>query len=324
MAVIAYALSSWLLFVPQGGTSNTKPDKPAAPAAAPAARFDQHGWPIITGEASPSADSTREVAPVSDPGAAKPSTPPPAPVAETAPKEAIASGMDSGSPLLDVFAAVHAPGSFRALGCVTAWWRLTVFGAQGEVIGIRELTHTADLAFADRDRLEYPEADGRVFGRAGAVVFAERQGLPYPTLTAAAAAELQLFGLQLRLPWQFADGNAFAVVSRDYVTRGADKLLRIRVQQRLEGETYGPEPTQRPRDTFELWCDKGGLPVEFVHQFANSGQSRRVLLDDWRDVEGVRMPFRRTYVDESGRPSTMLDLLRVVQVPQLKERAFRL
>jgi hypothetical protein len=47
-----------------------------------------------------------------------------------------------------------------------------------------------------------------------------------------------------------------------------------------------------------------------------------VLLEDWRDFEGVRMPCRRVYVDESMRPTTALELVKVER-RRVTERDFR-
>ncbi|MBX3464083.1 MAG: hypothetical protein KF830_12995 [Planctomycetes bacterium] len=307
-----------LVLAAVGMAQGTAPP-PAPPGAAPsgpgAVRFDSGGWPILADDPAPAA------------GRASPAL-----ATEAARPAAAASGMQLGSPLLDVFQATRSPAAFRALGGVVVWWRLSIFGAQGEVIGMRELTHTADCGAAERDRLEL--ADGRVYGRSGASVFAERQGMPWPTLADAAQHELALFGLHLRLPWCFGDGAAFAVVGRDTVTRGGDALLRIQLERRppAGADPIGPEATPPPRDRYELLVEPStGLPREFVHRFAASAQSRRVRLEDWRDVTlgdaraggAVRLPFRRVYVDEAQRPTTQLEILRL-EPAKLAERDFRL
>jgi hypothetical protein len=289
-------------------------------------RFDHDGWPIVP-------DEPRAVtAPVTAPQASPPPAGapvggssgrvPPAPVGETAP--ALASGMQLGSPLVPVFQAVRSPAAFRNLGGVAAWWRLSVHGDQGEVIGVREVTHLADCAFAARDRVQH--TDGRVFGRDGAVVFAERQGMPWPTLAESAAQELALLGLHLRAPWCFGDASDFVVVGRDAVDRGGRALSRVVVERRPPPGTdvMGPQLDPAPRDRFELLCEPStGEPRELVHRFANGGQARRCVLEDWREVQGVRMPFRRTYVDEHDRRTTTIDLLRI-ESTTVAERDFRL
>lgn len=285
-----------------------------APSPAPAGgvQFDKDGWPIVADERPPA--TAQQV--------------PPAPAAEPAPL----SGMQLGSPLLDVFQSVRSPAAFKALGSVVVWWRLTIFGAQGEVIGVREVTHTADCAFRDRDRLEH--SDGRVYGRSAAAVFAERQGMPWPTLTESAQEELTLYGLHLRLPWCFGDPIAFVVSKRDTIDRGGEALARIVIEQRppAGADRIGPDLAATPRDRFELVYEPStGQPRELVHRFVSTMQARRVLLEDWRDVsfgerrEGaaVRMPFRRVYVDESMRPTTQMEILRV-ESTRTSERDFRL
>lgn len=310
-----------------------KPAVPPAPGRVGTVQFDASGWPIV-GEApeghapaQPAAAKTVPAAPAAEtarPKATNESGPPmPEPDARPA-APALASGSQLGSPLLEVFQATRAPGAFRELGGVVVWWRLTTWGSQGEVIGVREVTHTADCAFAERDRLEH--TDGRVYGRSGASVFAERGGMPWPTLNESAQHELGLFGLHLRLPWCFGDASAFAVVGRDTVVRSGETLARVTVERRppAGSDVIGPELDPAPRDRFEvLYEPTSGRPCEFVHRFANTMQTRRVLLEDWRDVGGVRMPFRRVYVDEALRPTTTVEVLRV-EPSRTSERDFRL
>lgn len=316
---------------PQGKGGSAASSSSAGQTSLNPVRFDKSGYPILSGgpanrPAFLTRDTPRDVAP--------PPAPMPAPAGETrasqtsstgsAPSPALASGMEFGSPLLDVYQRVSAPGVFKALGGRTIWWRLTVYGAQGEVIGRREVTHVADCAFAERDRLEFE--GGRVYGRSGRAVFAEKNGMPWLTLNETAEDELALFGLQLRAPWCFADSIAFAVVGRDNLMRGGEALSRMVVERRppAELDIVGPELNPKPRDRFEILYDPtSGQPREFVHRFASSLQQRRVLLEDWREVEGVKMPFRRIYVDQDDRQTTMLEMLRV-EPAKVTERTFRL
>jgi hypothetical protein len=238
----------------------------------------------------------------------------------------LVSGTQLGSPLLDVYQAVQGPGAWKQIGGVVVWWRVTVYGADGEPLGVRELTHTADTAFLERDRLEH--TDGRTFGRLAAQVYSERAGMPMPTLAETAEKELMLFGMQLRMPWLFGDANAFTVVGREIEERGGERLRKIVLEQRppAGSEVIGPELDAKPRDRFEIVYDPStGLPQQLVHRFACSLQTRRVLLEDWREFDGipVKVPARRVYVDESMRPTTTLEILRMT--PQrVSERDFRL
>jgi hypothetical protein len=327
---------------PDGATA-PKPQRPAAsvsgaptpPPAAPrtSVQFDpETGWPIVadTGAAGASpADRERSRAAGSDrarpagsaavPGTAKPAEP----------KPPLVSGTQLGSPLLDVFQATGSAGAWKQLGGVTVAWRLVTHGPQGEVLGTRDVVHTADTAFGERDRLEH--TDGRVVGRVGAQAFAERAGLPLPAASDpggaddAVAHELMLFGLQLRLPWGFADANTFAVVAREVETRGGERLRKIVLERRPAQalDVLGPEAEPRPRDRFELLYEpSSGRPKELVHRFACSRETRRVLLEDWREVGGVQLPFRRVYVDDALRPTTVLQIERITP-QQVDERTFR-
>ncbi|GAB4156916.1 MAG: hypothetical protein Fur0037_25080 [Planctomycetota bacterium] len=227
-----------------------------------------------------------------------------------------------GSALLPVFQRIGSPSRFRELGGVTAWWRLQVHGQQGEVLGIREITQVADLMRVDRDRLEYP-SDGRVYGRSGALVFAARGNLPWPTLNEPASEELALFGLLLRMPWCFDDASLYRIARVEDETRQGVPGQRIWIESRLPGEdAVGPQP-EASRDRFELWCDASGRPREVLQFLACSGQKRRVLLEDWQEkAPGLSVPCRRTYVDDSGRPTSVLELLRLERT-DVTERDFR-
>ncbi|MEC7583291.1 MAG: hypothetical protein VYE77_03155 [Planctomycetota bacterium] len=309
MAVIA--LSMLLVCVPQD------PAGASGQSGSLGVQLDARGWPVLQqAPARPGIDSW--------PPAAVGETPPVPSASGTTPSAApvpIQPAPASGLGLAPVFAQLQSPAAFARLGAVKVWWRLTVYGERGRV-GQRELTHVADLQAAARDRLEYE--DGRVLGRIGGTVFAERHGRPWPVLATQGAPELELFGLQLRMPWIFADRGRFAEagVSRPAESDGA--VQRLLFQRRTRRETLGPLPEAQQVDRFELLTQVGGLPVELVHQFRCSGERRRVQLDDWRSVEGVRMPFRRTYVDAMGRPTTVLEVLRIEPMGHLPLGVFRL
>lgn len=301
--------------------------------------YDKNGWPIVpssVGQRPAFLNPPRQVVEPA-PRAVEPAAgQPPAPLGEGAASAAagpataaaagrtIASGMDFGSPLLEVYQRVRAPGAFRALGGRSLRWALTVHGPQGETVGTRELTHLVDCSAPTRDRLEFD--DGRVYGRDGVTVFAARQGLPWPTLVESATVELELFALHARLPWLFADGREYVVLRRDRQTRQGRSVLAIELERvpETERDRIGPVAEGTVRDRFELIYDATtGEPVEVVHCYANGKQTRHARLEDWREVEGVRMPFRRVYVDGSGKPTTTLEL-RTVLPAVVGERTFRL
>ncbi|MBL8752070.1 MAG: hypothetical protein JNK15_02110, partial [Planctomycetes bacterium] len=299
-------------------------------------QFDQGGWPIVADDAPAPGPEPRQRPVATAPASGnKPSTAGErggnggvagnrsgARGANAAPL--LASGMQAGSPLLEVFQGTRPPGSWRAIGGVVVSWRVTIHGTSGETIGVREVVHTADTTFAERDRLEY--TDNRVFGRVGAQVFAERSGMPSPGQIDQAAAELLLFGTQLRCPWLFGDANAFAVVQKDVEDRGGERLHKAVLERRppVALDLAGPELDPKPRDRFELLYDPGtGMPRELVQRFASSREARRVLLEDWREWEGVQLAHRRVYVDESLRPTTVLEITRIER-QRVSERDFRL
>ena len=237
--------------------------------------------------------------------------------------EPLASGMQMDSPLHDIFRSTRSPGALHAIGGVEVFWRLTIHGTHGEIIGIRDITHIADCSFPERDRLE--DAKGRIFTRDGQQIGAQRNGIPYESLHAEAKAMLELFGLQLRMPWCFGEGRSYAIMTREAATRRGEMLAKLQLQRRPPASemVFGPEANPKPRDQFELLFEPStGQPRELLHRFVSSGQQRRVLLDDWQEEHGVRMPRRRIYVDDAGRATTTLEMRRITP-RRVSEREFR-
>ena len=282
-------------------------------------QLDSRGWPVVQqAPARPGIDSwptgTDRAAQRGQPAAARGAQVPAAP-------DTGQPGLAQGSTLAGVFAQVQPPAAFGQLGTVKVWWRLSVYGERGR-IGQREVTHLADLRAASRDRLEYD--DGRVLGCVDGSVFAERHGRPWPLLAAQGAPELALFALHLRMPWTFADRQQFAEVGAFRADGSDGSMERLLLQRRAKPGVMGPQPEVEAVDRFEVLSPVGGPPAEFVHQLRCSGERRRVQLDDWRSVQGVKMPFRRTYVDGSGRPTTVLEVLRIESIRPLPLGVFRL
>ncbi|MBM3974484.1 MAG: hypothetical protein FJ301_10340 [Planctomycetes bacterium] len=314
----------------QGGNLATNPVTPKpTPAAAPRSsppvlQFDPStGWPIGVDDAPIPAAPKGETAPRKDKPTTSARTDAPAAAAPMAEAPNLASGTQLGSPLLDVFQATGGPGEWKKLGGVIAHWRIVVNGPNGEEIGAREVVHTADVLHADRDRLDH--ADGRVHGRFGGQVYAERNGMPMPASTEPAALELALFGAQLRMPWLFGDANAYAVVGKSIEERNGERLRKVTVERRPPAhlDTVGPQAAPKPADRFELLFDPAsGVVRELVHRFAETQQTRRVLLEDWREFNGMRLPCRRVYVDEALRPTTVLELTRIER-RRVTDRDFR-
>lgn len=283
------------------------------------------GWPLPPPSAVDVADVPVQPPPAMPAGERSLSSATPSPTAPAVPSTVRPRNSD-GSPLVAVFATVGTTAAFLQCGGVVVRWRLRVLGPAGEEVGSRELVHHADFAHGDRDRIEFE--DGRIYLRSGGVVAAFRHGTPWPTLVESAADELALFGLHLRLPWAFVDPNAYAIVGQQPGGPGSGANVRRILLQRIvrgAGDRIGPELESPATDRFELWVDAGsGLPTQFGHTLQGSRESRRVLLDDYRDVDGIKLPFRRTYVDAAGRPTTVLELLRCDVRQAVGERSFKL
>jgi hypothetical protein len=321
--LVACLVSSLAAFAQQGQEGG---QRPAGSNSISPVSFDNNGWPVGFGRnpAPAPAGETRPAAPERRGGAvAKRPADDDRVIAAGTADEPLASGMHLDSPLHDVFRATRSPGALKQIGGVVAYWKLTVHGKDGAPIGERTYVHIADCAHPERDRLEYGD---RVFVRDAGRVSAGRGGIPWEKLQGTAAAELALFGLHLRLPWCYGEGRSYAILRRDAAVRRGETLVKLTIERRpaAANEVFGPEATPRQRDRFELLYEPStGTPRELLHRFASSGQQRRVLLEDWREFEGVRLPHRRIYVDESLRPTTTVQLMDVRR-RRVGDRDFRL
>ncbi len=153
----------------------------------------------------------------------------------------------------DVFQFTQTPGVFKAQGGLQVWWLVTIYGSQGEVIGYREPARRRSTAGSPtRDRLSY-ESDGRVYGRCGSTVYAEKQGQPRATLAAAAANELTLFGLHARFQWCSATAPR-AACSRARPSIAATNGCSASCCRSAPAgqDIVGPELEPMPRDRFEI------------------------------------------------------------------------
>lgn len=300
--------------------------KPKSGSSISPVHFNENGWPSGFGgnqPAAPAGETRRTPARRTRTAEVLPKRNDDRVIAAGTPDKPLASGMHLDSPLHDVFRATRSPGALRQIGGVVVYWKLTVHGKDGAPIGERTYVHVADCSVPERDRIEYGD---RVFVRDGRRVAAGRGGIPWEKLEETASAELALFGLHLRLPWCYGDGRSYAILRSEAAERRGESLVKLTIERRpaAADDVFGPQKTPRKRDQFELLYEPTtGTPRELVHRFSNSGQRRRVLLEDWREFEGVRLPHRRIYVDESLRPTTTVQLMDIRR-RRVGDRDFRL
>ncbi|MCK5940581.1 MAG: hypothetical protein KAI24_01330, partial [Planctomycetes bacterium] len=239
------------------GTPSTGQQPAGQPATQGASispvRFDQNGWPVgFGGNTAPAPAAETRARPTAAPANAVPGAgkvaDPDRVIAEGTAEQPLASGMHLDSPLHDVFRATRSPGALRELGGVVVQWRLTIHGKDGKPIGERTYLHVADCAHPERDRIEYGD---RVFVRDGDRIAAGRGGIPWEKLTEAAKAELELFGLHLRMPWCYGEGRSYAILRREAAMRRGESLVKLTIERRPPpgSEVFGPErvPTKRDR-----------------------------------------------------------------------------
>jgi hypothetical protein len=305
------------------GAGKTSTAAPTSTQQAPAklgVEFDPAtGWPRTSevapkpeGETKPAALPTR----VAGSGATS---------ASPAPTGGNAAAVRSAVPASTLVAPSKT--DLAALGVVALRWRVSVHGPDGNVFGTRELEQLSDFETPDRDRLDL--ADGAVYGRCGSEVAAQRHGSPWPLLVPVATQDLQLYGLHARLPWVFADRNAFDALSSEPVLRAGESLVRMRFQRRdANAVRQGPPVAPQAADQFELFCDPAtGQARELVYTLASSALQRRVRLEDWRRVRddvALQVPFRRVYLDAQSRPTLVLEIARCEVRTGVRERDFRL
>jgi hypothetical protein len=64
-------------------------------------------------------------------------------------------------------------------------------------------------------------------------------------------------------------------------------------------------------------------PRQLRYYLAETGVSRRILLDDYREVGGVRMPWRRTFLVDDDRVAMVMRIMRIEVGQRFVENHFR-
>lgn len=279
--------------------------------------LDKNGWPVSGASrsvadaklAQPFAkESPRDGVPDRQPVAA-------APVGETAP-QALSAVWDRMS------LTVGSTDAFHSLGALRIEWRVRVLGADGKTLGERIVRQVSDSAYGDRERLEFD--DGRVYARLDGAVQAERHGMPWPTLEAAAGRELAMFAMHAAMPWRLVDPSRYvdAGAPRPAGVGGAVVFPRI---PRPAKDEVGPSAEKPRGEVVELVVDAAnGALRELVMAADVPTSRRRVLLEDWRPWNGLLVPFRRTWLDAEGHPATTLEIVRIEAGIRATDKDFRL
>lgn len=299
----------------QDPPSGSRPTVPRDPSKV---TYDENGWPVFDsgGDAGPSPGRPSDFDPVVEPGASRPDigARAPAPAGEGA--TPLPRGMGQvpagsvDSPLADVFAAVGSPIRAQSLGGVRARWRMELMDARGAVVGgARELVHEAEFGQSSRDRLQLP--GDLVFGRNEHGAFAERSGLPWPALDAAAGAHLDTQGMLLRFPWCFADSRTYSAFPAREAAASGESLVVYPIERDRRGPTAMGPTMAGVVDRFEIWCDPATrTPRELRLVVGATGAERRVRLSRWRALQGVGLmvPHRREITDGDGNLLMVLEL----------------
>ena len=312
-------LASLILMLPQSSVAPAGSPTPQANQgqSAPAklgVEFDKNGWPVQVGKGRQDSGSARDGSdkprPVQEGKPAAVDTPTPA--GETA----------SGSYWSRVWFAVGSAETFRALGCLRIHWRMRVVAADGTTLGERTVWQTTDAGAEGRERLEFE--DGRVYTRLLDAVQAERHGMPWPTLEASAERDLRLFSLQAGLPWRLADAAGFVEGAAPRTSATDGSVIFTRSLRRGKEQSAAVQTDDRS-ERIELVVDAAtGVPREVVTAADAVEGKRRVQLEDWRTWSGLSVPYRRTWLDAAGRPSTVLELVQIEAGIRATDRDFRL
>ena len=301
---------------PQGQST-----QPSAPRLG--VEFDKNGWPVDAGRTAPSASPrVEEKLRVAVPQAAPLGESKPSPAA--AEIQAVLPATPAAGSFSSCLGSVGEPAIFRSLGVVRLQWRIRVLGSDGAVLAEREVVQFTDTADPGRERLEF--SDGRIYVRENGRVQAQRHGVPWPTLEPQAAEELDRFALHARFPWLLCDAAKYvavpAVTSADAADRGAS---RWRFQAAGNADSVGPPIVATAVPYVEVVAaDPAAGMSELRHGITGSSTTRRARLEDWRELHGLRLPFRRSYLDEQGRKNCVLELIAFEPGVDSAKASFRL
>ena len=301
---------------PQGQST-----QPSAPRLG--VEFDKNGWPVDAGRTTQSASPRVEEKP-------RVAVPQAAPLGESKPSPAAAEiqvvlpATSASGSFSSCLGSMGEPASFRSLGVVRLQWRIRVLGSDGAVLAEREVVQLTDTADPERERLEF--SDGRIYARVNGRVQAQRHGVPWPTLEPQAAEELDRYALHARFPWVLCDAAKFVAVptvpSSDPADRGAS---RWRFQAASGADSVGPPIVGAVVPFVEVVAaDPSAGMSELRHGVTGSSITRRARLEDWREVHGLRIPFRRSYLDEQGKKNCVLELTAFEPGVDSKTASFRL
>jgi hypothetical protein len=317
-------LSCLILLLPQSPVVPPGATTPRGNQGQPAAQklgveFDKNGWPVQVGKVQKEAGNVRDGT-----GNPKPAEPMPVEAGNPAPVDPPGPAGETaafGSPWLRVWSSVGSAETFQALGCLRIQWRMRVVAADGTTLGERTVWQTTDSGAAGRERLEFE--DGRIYTRLLDAVQAERHGMPWPTLEAAAERDIQLFSLQAGLPWRLADPTGFVEGAAPRTSSKDGSVTFTRSPRTEKGRLAGV--VDASSENIELVVDAAtGVPREVVTAAGSAEGKRRVRFDDWRAWNGLSVPYRRTWLDAEGRPATVLELVQIEAGIRATDKEFRL
>ncbi len=272
---------------PSGTTGGKEPPRgggalflPAPPAAAGGYAGGAEAAPTPAGEEKPSSRGKRAAAPLPPPSAGG------GVKAASRGKAAPGKGMEEARKDLDrMFLALGGLDAFRALGGLHATIRITAYDRMGAEVFSRSAEQEALTGSVQGDRLSFTQ--GPVLGRRGEAFWASFRGVDRPDMVPRAAQELRVLSFLLRFPFCLAEGGRFQPVSASPVRRGGNELIEVFLEGTGGEVTLYLEPTTCiPREV--LYAPAGGKPV-------------RILLSDWRNLQGVVLPSRKAVLSSDGK-----------------------
>ncbi len=195
-----------------------------------------------------------------------------------------------------MFLALGGLKAFRALGGLHATIRITAYDRMGAEVFARSAEQETLTGSAGGDRIRFTQ--GPTLGRRGDAFWAFFQGVERPDMVPLAAQELRVLSFLLRFPFCLADRGRFDPLSAKRMRRGGNELIEVALKGRGGEVTLYLEPTTCiPREI--LYTPPGGKPI-------------RILLSDWRNLQGVVLPSRKAVLSSDGRRVSLE--IRVIQV----------
>ncbi len=175
--------------------------------------------------------------------------------------------------------------AFSALGGLHASIRIVAYDRMGAEVFSRSAEEETLAGPARGDKIEF--SGGPTLGRRGEAFWATFKGVERPDMVPRGAQELRVFSFLLRFPFSLAGEELFQPLSSRPVKVDGSEWIEVVLQGRGGRATLHLEPTTCiPREV--IYAPPGGKPA-------------RILLSEWRNLQGVVLPSRKAILSPDGK-----------------------